>query len=126
VNILEEAAAVVQDREQKYGPPGQHWGLTVALINCYFNIKLRPEDWATMMMLDKLARERHTPLRDNMVDVAGYANGRRVVLDCLPSNSAEIPCNPTCGDDCHCRPGKTYVYKWGDEYPTGKTMEEVP
>jgi hypothetical protein len=26
-----------------------------------------------MMMIDKIAREQHTPKRDNAVDIAGYA-----------------------------------------------------
>ena len=116
MNLLEEAAAVVKDRQEKYGPPGQHWGLTVRLINTYFGTIFKPEDWAICMILDKLARERHMPQHDNLVDVAGYANGRAVILNGLADRF----------DEMHCKCGKVYRYVWDDESPTGKTVEEVP
>ncbi len=80
MTILEEAQAVVRDRQSKYGSPGMHWALTVTLINAYFGLHLQPADWALCMIFDKLAREAHSHQRDNSVDVCGYVAGRERVL----------------------------------------------
>ncbi len=43
-SILDEAAAVVKDRQAKYGSPLEHWTLTVGLINRYFGTTFTPAD----------------------------------------------------------------------------------
>ena len=83
-SILEEAQAVVKDRQARYGSPLEHWTLTVALINRYFGTTFTPADWATCMVFDKLAREKNSHQRDNGVDVCGYMAGRETVLDEKP------------------------------------------
>lgn len=72
--LLLDAAAAVRDRRQKYGPPMDHFSITAALINAAFGTTFTAKDWATCMMLDKIARSRG-PLDhpDNDIDAAGYA-----------------------------------------------------
>jgi hypothetical protein len=79
--MLEEAAAAVRQRRQTYGPPGDHFKITVALINAAFGTSFKPEDWATIMQLDKIARSRGPGQTvDNDIDGAGYAACRYEVM----------------------------------------------
>jgi hypothetical protein len=79
--MLEEAAAAVRQRRQTYGPPGDHFRITVALINATFGTSFKPEDWATIMQLDKIARSRGPGQTvDNDIDGAGYAACRYEVM----------------------------------------------
>jgi hypothetical protein len=75
--LLLDAAAATRDRGESYGDPQTHFARTVGAINAVFAHKLReqltPADWGIIMVLDKCAREQHSPKRDNMIDVAGYA-----------------------------------------------------
>jgi hypothetical protein len=75
--LLLDALEAVRDRRQKYGPPLEHFQRTVGMINALFAHKLRepitPDEWAQIMILDKLSREREKPVRDNQVDCCGYA-----------------------------------------------------
>lgn len=83
--LLMEAAAAVRQRRGTYGPPGDHFKITVALVNAAFGTAFKPEDWATIMQLDKIARSRgpgYTP--DNDVDGAGYAACRHEILSERP------------------------------------------
>lgn len=81
MQILEEALEVVRDRQGSYGHPRDHWAKTIGMINLHFGTDFDPKDWGTMMIFDKLARESNKSKRDNMVDVAGYANARQMVID---------------------------------------------
>ena len=72
--MLLDAAAAVRDRRRRYGPPKDHFTITVGLINAAFGTNFRPEDWATIMQLDKIARSRGpSDHPDNNIDGAGYA-----------------------------------------------------
>ena len=75
--LLRQALRIVEERGDSYGPPARHFARTVGAINAVLGHKLAapltPADWATMMILDKLAREQHTPKTDNPLDIAGYA-----------------------------------------------------
>ena len=72
--MLLDAAAAVRDRRRRYGPPLDHFTITVNLINARFGTSFRPEDWATMMQLDKIARSAGPADHpDNDIDGAGYA-----------------------------------------------------
>jgi hypothetical protein len=78
VRMLLDAVDATRDRRAKYGAPGEHFARTVGLINAALAHKLReplvPSDWATIMILDKVARDQGpNPVPDNMVDCAGYA-----------------------------------------------------
>ena len=72
--LLLDALAAVRDRRKKYGPPQDHFAITVALVNAVFGTSFTTADWATVMQLDKIARSRGPgDCRDNNVDMAGYA-----------------------------------------------------
>lgn len=75
--LLRRTMAAVDQRRQTYGPPDEHFARTVGMINALFSHKLNApltiEEWAQIMVLDKLARHQCRPIEDNPVDVAGYA-----------------------------------------------------
>lgn len=76
--LLEQAIGVVRDRRPKYGGPLSHFAKTVGLINAAFGDVLKrpltPADWAIIMTLDKIARDRGPkPTEDTPIDIAGYA-----------------------------------------------------
>jgi hypothetical protein len=80
VKLLLDAAEAVRQRRATYGPPADHFAITVALVNAAFGTSFRPEDWATIMQLDKIARSRGPgATADNDIDVAGYAACRHEV-----------------------------------------------
>lgn len=79
-SILEEALALVSGERQKaYGPPSVNFKRISKLLTSHFEPKLKPgseismRDVTHMMILIKLARDIHSPKRDNAVDIAGYA-----------------------------------------------------
>lgn len=72
--LLLDALDAVRDRRGKYGPPINHFSITVRLVNAAFGTSFTESDWATIMVLDKIARSRGPmDCRDNDVDLAGYA-----------------------------------------------------
>lgn len=77
--ILDEARDIVYDgeRERAYGHPIKHFGRTIGMINALLAHKLREplslEDWARIMICDKLARSMNGYKRDHARDCAGYA-----------------------------------------------------
>lgn len=75
--LISDAMEAIRDRRTKYGPPVEHFTRTVGMINALFASKLRepltPEDWAQIMILDKLSRNAERPIRDNQTDTCGYA-----------------------------------------------------
>ena len=58
--MLADAIDVIGQRRQTYGPPAQHWSMTVALVNAAFGSVLKTpltvSDWGLIMLLDKVAR----------------------------------------------------------------------
>lgn len=75
--LLDTAARTIRQRRKTYGPAREHFARTVGAINAIFRHKLREplteEDWAQIMILDKLARHQEKPHHDNRIDTAGYA-----------------------------------------------------
>lgn len=73
-SILAEAAAVVDgDRQRDYGSPAENHGRTAALWSAYLQTSISAADVCVLNILQKLSRERYCAKRDNLVDVAGYA-----------------------------------------------------
>ena len=71
---LVDALEAVRDRHGKYGPPQEHFARTAGLVNAAFGTTFTPDEWALVMVLDKIARLRGpTPTHDGGVDIAGYA-----------------------------------------------------
>ncbi len=82
-NVLQEADKLVNGkRDVEYGLPHENWGDTAEMMTAYLHArKLLPRDrvldahdGCMLMTLVKAAREGNKRSRDNLVDIAGYAN----------------------------------------------------
>lgn len=78
--ILEEAAELTsKDRQEVYGHPKDNFKRIVDLWNIYLSkaspnhMILTRRDVAMMMILTKVARDMESAVRDNLVDIVGYA-----------------------------------------------------
>lgn len=73
-SILPEAESLVHgDRNKDYGPPIEDFTRTAKIWSAILGIEIRPEQVPLCMIAVKLSRECNRPKRDNMVDIAGYA-----------------------------------------------------
>ena len=88
-DVLEEALRITSgDRMAQYGPADQDFLRTAGLWNALFASKLQPDelfetwDIAQAMILLKLSRLQHSPKRDSIVDIAGYARCMGICYDC--------------------------------------------
>ena len=84
--LCEKTAQVIRDRRPKYGGPKHHFARTIGMVNAAFaEVLKRPlteADWATIMILDKIARFRGPNATiDGPVDIAGYAACLYEVMD---------------------------------------------
>lgn len=84
--LCEKTAEVIRDRRPKYGGPRHHFARTIGMVNAAFaDVLRRPlteADWATIMILDKIARFRGPGATvDGPVDIAGYAACLYEVMD---------------------------------------------
>ena len=84
--LCHRTAAVIRDRRPKYGGPKHHFARTIGMVNAAFaDVLKRPlteADWATIMILDKIARFRGPNATvDGPVDIAGYAACMFEVMD---------------------------------------------
>ena len=71
---LWQSVEAVRDRHEKYGPPTEHFARTAAMVNAAFGTKFTAADWALVMVLDKVARQRGPAATDDAaIDIAGYA-----------------------------------------------------
>ena len=74
--ILDEAKRLVLgDREKTYDHPNKNFARTASLLNAYFydrGMHFTTHDVGMIMIMLKLAREKHRHTRDNLVDIAGY------------------------------------------------------
>ena len=79
-SILQEAEEITGgDRRRDYGHPKVNHDNIAALWNAYcagkgYAARFTAADAAMMQILVKVARHINTPKRDNLVDIAGYAN----------------------------------------------------
>jgi hypothetical protein len=81
-SVCQEAQEITTgERAASYGHPFDNFTRTVNLINARFDTKFTPEDFAEIMILCKIARQAQANKRDNLVDVAGYANTHQMVID---------------------------------------------
>jgi hypothetical protein len=73
-SVLTEAENLVHgDRNASYGHPLDDFRRTAKMWGAILGIDIRPEQVGLCMIADKLSRECHKPKRDNLVDIAGYA-----------------------------------------------------
>jgi hypothetical protein len=70
-----------------YGHPYDNFKHTAALLNGYFQRKLKPgeeiepEDVGMVQILLKISRETNVHKRDNLVDICGYAKTIELSLE---------------------------------------------
>lgn len=86
VSVLTEAQGLVHgQRNEAYGHPLDDWMRTAAMVSAMLAHKLREpltaEDCALMLCCVKLSRQQNAPKRDNLVDLAGYAECVQWMLD---------------------------------------------
>jgi hypothetical protein len=90
-SVLDEAKRLVYgDRERDYDHPINDFTRSAGVLNALGyrgpgGRDLKPEDIALLQIAVKLSREVHHVKRDNLVDICGYAETRRRVLDYKPS-----------------------------------------
>ena len=72
--ILEEAVkCVTGPRRRDYGTPEENFGLIASLWSLQLKHEVTPMQVALCLILLKVARQANSPKRDNLVDIAGYA-----------------------------------------------------
>jgi hypothetical protein len=73
-SVLEEAAkCVTGPRRCDYGTPDENFGLIASLWSVQLKHEVTPMQVAMCLILLKVARQSNSPKRDNLVDIAGYA-----------------------------------------------------
>jgi hypothetical protein len=73
--ILQEAQELTRGaRQADYGHPYDDYKRVTGAFNAVTGHNLKPSEGGVFMACVKLARQGHRPKRDNMVDLAGYAD----------------------------------------------------
>ena len=87
-SILQEAQAIVHgDRGADYGHPFYNHACTAVMVAAYLSRKYRREiaidtdDICMINTLQKVSRQANRPKRDNLVDIAGYAENAQMCQD---------------------------------------------
>ena len=80
--VLEEADELVNGaRQEDYGHPLDDFSRTAQMWSAILGDEVTPEQVALCMCAVKLSRQCNRPKRDNLVDLAGYAQTCQMVLD---------------------------------------------
>lgn len=85
-SVLTEAEGLVHgDRNAAYGHPLTDYERTAGMVTAMLAHKLKEpltaEDLGMVMCCVKLSRQAHKPKRDNLVDLAGYAECVQWMID---------------------------------------------
>lgn len=101
-SILAEALKIVYgDRRASYGTPAENHSRTAALWSAYLGVPISPREVCLLNVLQKIGRDAHAPGRDNLVDIAGYAENAHLCEPPPPTPQAELaplvhPCEQRC------------------------------
>ena len=80
--ILEEAQSLVHgDRGETYGHPMSDFTRTAAMWSAILGTKVEPEQVGLCMIAVKISRQCNKHKRDNLVDLAGYAETIQMVME---------------------------------------------
>lgn len=72
--MLQAAAdATAGDRQRDYGDPAANFRRIAALWSVYLGREITPRQVCMLNVLQKVARDSVRAKRDNLVDIAGYA-----------------------------------------------------
>lgn len=72
--ILEEANHIVNGaRQNDYGHPLDNWSKTAEMFSVIFGVEVTAEKAAMALITAKICRHLNADKRDNLVDIAGYA-----------------------------------------------------
>lgn len=72
-SILDEAKKITSsERLKEYGNPDTSFNTIAKLWGAYLGIYINASDVAMLMILLKIARQKNSDKRDNLVDIAGY------------------------------------------------------
>lgn len=74
MSLLKEAADIVEKRREVYGSPLGNFTDIAAGWNHIFRYPITPEQVGLAMIWVKICRESFCPKRDNLLDIAGYAD----------------------------------------------------
>jgi len=83
-SILDDVKEVIAVRGGNYGHPYDNHGRTAAMWSTYLGRTITAEDVCWMMMLLKVSRQIHSPDRDNLIDIVGYAANVEMIQDARP------------------------------------------
>lgn len=90
-SILAEATKIVYgDRRAAYGTPAENHGRTAALWSAYLGVPINARQVCMLNVLQKIGRDAHAPGRDNLVDIAGYAENAHL-CEPLPPTPTPTP-----------------------------------
>ena len=79
--LTEAQLLVYGNRNRSYGHPYDDYKRTVAIFNAMTGRDLTPAEGADFMLAVKLSRMQHGEKRDNYVDLAGYTEVRRIIVE---------------------------------------------
>ena len=82
MSILLEAQGLVHgDRQVTYGHPLDDFSRTAAMWSAILGVPVTAEQVGLCMCAVKISRQCNSPKRDNLVDLAGYAETVQMVAD---------------------------------------------
>ena len=82
MNVLEEANSLVHgNRGDDYGHPIDDFTKTATMWSVILGVPVTAEQVGLCMCCVKISRQLNKPKRDNMVDLAGYAETVQMVID---------------------------------------------
>lgn len=72
---------LVKERGRSYGHPREDFARTASLWTAYLGHTITTEDVPMLMILLKVSRQRHRHKLDNLEDIQGYAETRKMLED---------------------------------------------
>lgn len=90
---LDKVRRIRRDRQAAYGHPREEFTRVAGMWGAMLGVIVTPDDVARMMILLKVARDKHGYKPDNMLDVIGYALTREDLVE-PPISSDHANPNP--------------------------------